>query len=118
MITRDEGIRQIETALWVPGDLGDLNLHVSNSEPNYPMVHCWLLRRPYYCDRGHIALNIGGIKGTDGQDGFPRYFFSYEEADQHTRAFLKWRLWKESYFMKDAAARYMPASLCRQTTND
>lgn len=30
----------------------------------------------------------------DWADSFPRYFYSFEEADQHTRSFLKWRIWK------------------------
>jgi hypothetical protein len=47
---------------------------------------------------GAIHLNIDGISDIDGADSFPRYFFSFKEADEHTRTFLKWRLWKERSF--------------------
>jgi hypothetical protein len=57
-------------------------------------VHAFLTLRPAYCDRGHIQLLIEGID-LDGADSFPRFFFSFREADEHTRTFLKWRLWKE-----------------------
>jgi hypothetical protein len=49
-------------------------------------------------DRGHIQLMIQGIHDLDDADSFPRYFFSFKEADAHTRAFLKWRLWKKRAF--------------------
>jgi hypothetical protein len=61
-------------------------------------VHAWLALRPVYCDRGHIQLCIDGPLYLDHADSFPRYFFSFEEADAHTRTFLKWRLWKERSF--------------------
>lgn len=59
------------------------------------VVVAWLQIRPAYCDRGHIQLNIDGPLQLDSADSFPRYFFSFIEADAHTRAFLKWRLWRE-----------------------
>lgn len=57
-------------------------------------VTCYLSLRPHYCDRGHIQLFIDGDLSIDGADSFPRYFFSFKEADEHTRTFLKWRLWQ------------------------
>lgn len=91
---RKEGIRQIEEAEWVRDEVGCLNLIVTDDTGR--RVHAWLRKRPLYCDRGHIQLHIEapGLY-IDSADSFPRYFFSFEEADQHTRAFLKWRLWKE-----------------------
>ena len=70
-----------------------LDLHVTHEKGTD--VHCQLSLRPSYCDRGHIQLLIDGdYIGLDYADSFPRFFFSFEEADKHTREFLKWRLWK------------------------
>lgn len=97
-MTREQGIRQIDEAQWELMD-GSLNLFVQDAQGR--RVHAWLTRRPHYCDRGHIQLNIdmpgtvAGIAELDDADSFPRYFFGFEEADRHTRAFLKWRIWKE-----------------------
>ena len=93
MTPRAEGLRQIETAQWTKDEYGQLNLHVHTPEGH--RVHAWLSLRPVYCDRGHIQLNIDGPLSLDGSDSFPRFFFSFREADEHTRTFLKWRLWKE-----------------------
>lgn len=92
-MTREEGLRQIDEAVWVRDDFGCLNLVVRDEDDH--VVHAFLSMRPPYCDRGHIQLNIDGSLNLDAADRFPRYFFSFEEADAHTRTFLKWRLWKE-----------------------
>jgi hypothetical protein len=89
-------LRQIEAAPWVKDEYGCLNLDATT--PGGAPVRAWLSLRPHYCDRGHIQLNIEGPLGLDGSDGFPRHFFSFAEADAHTRTFLKWRLWKERTF--------------------
>ena len=101
---RQEGIRQIDEAQWKDDHDGCLGLHVSTSE-GLP-VHAWLTLRPVYCDRGHIQLNIDGPLDLDRADSFPRYFFSFNEADWHTRTFLKWRLWQKR-MTPDAALRDM-----------
>lgn len=82
-------------AAWERDSDGCLNLHVHTARGE--RVHAWLSLRPQYCDRGHIQLTIDGplSLGLDVADGFPRYFFSFREADTHTRTFLKWRLWKQ-----------------------
>lgn len=97
MTTRQEGLRQIETANWVKDEYGVLNLDVRTPEGR--PVRAWLSLRPVYCDRGHIQLYIDGSLGLDHADSFPRFFFSFAEADAHTRTFLKWRLWKERTFL-------------------
>ena len=93
-MNKSEGIKQIDNAKWSKDDKHNiLDLHVTHEKGTD--VHCWLSLRPTYCDRGHIQLNIdGGVLCLDFADSFPRFFFSFEEADQHTREFLKWRLWK------------------------
>jgi len=92
-MNRQEGIKQIDEAQWKGYDGYCLGLHVETSD-NRP-VHAWLALRPVYCDRGHIQLIIDGPLDLDSADSFPRYFFSFDEANWHTRTFLKWRLWKE-----------------------
>lgn len=97
MFSKEEGIKQIDEAKWVKDDWGALNLYVS--QPNGTMAHCFLTLRPEYCDRGHIQLMIDAVgMGIDGADSFPRFFFSFEEADHHTRTFLKWRIWKHRVY--------------------
>lgn len=93
MIGREEGLSEIDNAKWVKDEYGCLNLYVNTPESR--PVHAWLSLRPSYCDRGHIQLNIDGPLSLDAADSFPRFFFSFREADEHTRVFLKWRLWKE-----------------------
>lgn len=93
MIACSEGLRQLETARWIKDEHGVLNLYVQT--PEGAQVHAWLSLRPPYCDRGHIQLCIDGPIDLDYADSFPRFFFSFREADEHTRTFLKWRLWKE-----------------------
>lgn len=83
-------LTMIDQAEWLVDDTGTLNLYVSDLE-NRP-VHCWLTERNYYCDRGHIQLMVDGHLDIDEADSFPRYFFSFEEADKHVRTFLKWRI--------------------------
>ena len=92
-MTREEGLHEIEEAKWERDGFGCLNMLVHTKEDE--RVYVWLSARPPYCDRGHIQLNIEGPLNLDGADSFPRFFFSFEEADVHTRIFLKWRLWKE-----------------------
>jgi hypothetical protein len=91
-MTREEGLREIDGAPWANGD-GCLEMRVHDA--NGHEILAWLAMRQPYCDRGHIQLNIDGPLGLDDADRFPRYFFSFAEADAHTRDFLKWRLWRE-----------------------
>jgi hypothetical protein len=44
-----------------------------------------------------LTLTDGPID-LDPADGFPRFFFSSREVDEHTRTFLKWRHWNERTF--------------------
>lgn len=92
-MTKEDGLAEINGAEWIEDQFKALNLFV-HTENNVP-IHCWLSLRPHYCDRGHIQLNIDGPLELDGHDGFPRFFFSFEEADHHCRTFLKWRIWRE-----------------------
>ena len=48
---------------------------------------------PYFTDK--YGTPWGAAFNLDDADSFPRFFFSFREADEHTRTFLKWRLWKE-----------------------
>lgn len=92
-MNKAEGIKEINNAKWSKDKYGNLNLYITH--PKGAKIHCWLSLRPTYCDRGHIQLNIDSIDlYLDSADSFPRFFFSFEEADKHTREFLKWRLWK------------------------
>lgn len=97
MITKEEGLKQIDEAKWVRDEWKVLNLIVS--QENGMDAHCMLSMRPHYCDRGHIQLLIeAGGMNLDHADSFPRFFFSFEEADRHVRTFLKWRIWKERVY--------------------
>ena len=92
-MNNSEGIKQIDNAKWSKDKFGCLNLHVTHGDNTD--IHCHLSLRPAYCYRGHIQLFIdGACLWLDSADSFPRFFFSFEEADKHTREFLKWRLWK------------------------
>lgn len=84
--------QEIDKAKWTKNEYGWLNMLVHNAEGR--PVYASLSLRPVYCDRGHIQLLIDGPLNLDGADSFPRFFFSFKEADEHTRTFLKWRLWK------------------------
>lgn len=86
------GVEEINSAEWIKDQYGWLNLKVHDKDGN--PIECALSLRPPYCDRGHIQLIIDGPLNLDGADSFPRFFFNFEEADRHTRTFLKWRLWK------------------------
>ncbi len=87
------GLAEIDNAKWVKDIYGSLNLDVTHEDGTN--IHCFLSLRNHYCDRGHIQLNIdSGSIDLDHSDSFPRFFFSFEEADAHTRTFLKWRIWK------------------------
>lgn len=92
-MTREQGLIQIDTVSWEKDEYNVLNLHVTDQRGND--IHAWLSLRPVYCDRGHIQLVIDGPLDLDTADSFPRFFFSFREADEHVRTFLKWRLWKE-----------------------
>ena len=86
-----DGVEEINKAEWVEREgFWYLNVFDQNGLP----VECYLERRPPYCDRGHFYLKIDGRLNLDDQDGFPRYFFRFEEACRHARDFLKWRIWK------------------------
>jgi hypothetical protein len=54
-----------------------------------------LERRPYYCDRGNWIAKVfptGGLAmDIDSQDGWPRYYFSFENAKSEVEAWLKKR---------------------------
>jgi len=52
MITREQGLQQIQTAAWTKDEYGILNLRVQNEQGLN--IHAWLSLRPIYCDRGHI----------------------------------------------------------------
>lgn len=96
-----KGLEEIDNAKWTLDETDTYNLHVHDAEGR--PVHCWIAKRPPYCDRGHLMMQIDGALGLDAQDSFPRYFFSWIEADRHTRAFLRWRLYQfrhpDSYLM-------------------
>lgn len=92
-LSKKQGLKQINDAKWEKDEFGCLNLHVTHEKGTD--IHCWLSLRPIYCDRGHIQLNIDGTYlALDSADSFPRFFFSFKEADKHVREFLKWRLWE------------------------
>lgn len=93
---KEKGLQEIDEAKWIKDQYNYLNLYVTDSEGR--KTHCFLSLRPNYCDRGHIQLNIDGALNLDHSDSFPRFFFSFEEADKHTRLFLKWRLWNHRVF--------------------
>lgn len=90
-----QGIAEIVNAKWEKDEYG-LNLRVHDNKDRE--IHVWLLLRPSYCDRGHIQANLEGLEDFDSADMFPRYFFSFEEADKHMRTFLMWRLWKHRIY--------------------
>lgn len=92
-MTREEGLLEIQAATWVKDEYGYLHLtvHDSNGRPVTLSLHL----RPHYCDRGHIQMNIEESSlYIDTADAFPRFFFSFEEANTHARLFLKWRIWQ------------------------
>lgn len=91
-ISKEEGLKEIDEAVWVEDKYKCLNLLIKHPESG--IIHAYLSLRPKYCDRGHIQLNIEGIRDLDEADSFPRFFFSTEEAQKHTKTFLRWRLWK------------------------
>lgn len=83
----------IETAEWKSDGYG-LVLTVKDKDGRD--AKCYLSKRPHYCDRGHLMLQVDAYFDLDFADSFPRYFFSFDEADKHTRRFLRWRIWKVS----------------------
>lgn len=54
-----------------------------------------LEKRPHYCDRGNYIAKLfpNGSLATeiDEQDGWPRYYFSFERASQEIEAWLEKR---------------------------
>src|ERR1700739_4357836 len=105
-ITTEESLNQINTAPWILDEFNTLNLYIDFPTTLLPptpptlvgkrvRIHCFLTRRPYYCDRGHICLSIvAPLLYLNSADSFPRYFWTFHEADTHTRTFLRWRLHK------------------------
>lgn len=91
-IIMKRALHQIDTAPWEEDENGTLNFYTEDSDRR--LIHCWLTLLPPWCDLGHIQLNIEGLNHLDAGPKFPRYFFSFEEANNHCRTFLKWRLWK------------------------
>lgn len=93
-----EALKEIDDAKWQKRLVSEtenqyyLNLNVKDRHNNNVDVQLELRR--FHCDRGHLMMKIEGIDDIDSQDNFPRYFFSFKEADNHTRIFLKWRLYK------------------------
>lgn len=99
----EDRINEIDTVQWQRDKHNTLNLFVTDKDGR--PLHAWLTLRPPYCDRGHIQLNIDGYLALDEMDSFPRYFFTFEEADRHCRTFLKWRLWEVRGISHDALCR-------------
>lgn len=52
-----------------------------------------LIPRPHYCDRGRWLLIVSweGIFGLDDQEGFPRYFFSLQRAQEEVQDWVDFR---------------------------
>lgn len=98
VLTLNEGLEEIESAMWRRDKFDTLWLRVPNREGR--VCALWMTRRMAYCDRGHIQMSVdllpdeNGFETIDASDGFPRFFFSFREADEHVRTFLRWRLWK------------------------
>lgn len=93
MTAKEIGIRQIDEANWDRDEYGTLFLRTICDKEGRK-VEPWMSIRPVYCDRGHMQVHIDGNLNLDEADGFPRFFFSFDEADKHTRTFLMWRLWQ------------------------
>lgn len=73
----------------------DLYVPFDRGEGRGPtMVHAFLQKRPYYCDRGHWSFNVDGIPDMDGADSFPRYYMDLEAAMCEVADFLNWRLFQ------------------------
>ena len=89
---KKEGLKQINRARWQAKE-NYWVLEVNDSK-GLPCIF-YLEKRPSWCDRGHYTLKIDCYLNIDPADGFPRYFFSFREAAQHARSFLRWRIWKE-----------------------
>ena len=83
----------IENTQWE--DRGKDGFYMSVLDADGHPVRLYIGHRPVHCDRGHLMLIVDGRLNLDPQDGFPRYFFSFNEADKHARAFLAWRIWKK-----------------------
>lgn len=92
-MTKEEGLKAIDKAEWYKDGFNYLFLEVPGQN-DFKCIAVLSLR-PHYCDRGHIQFNMEQSNfDLDGADSFPRFFFSFEEADHHVRTFLKWRIWK------------------------
>lgn len=81
---------------WEYDEYNIWNLKFKNDEFS---VHAFIQQRPHYCDRGHVQLNIdmhhsNGLPVMDRQDGFPRYYMSFETAKTECELFLLWRILK------------------------
>lgn len=96
---RQEGLRQIQNNEWKFDEWGALIMQVNGPDGE---VRAWIAPRPNYCDRGHFHLMLDGHIEIDEQDKFPRYFFTLNEAKQHARWFLAWKLWKHKELEHEA----------------
>jgi hypothetical protein len=56
MISRQEGLRQINDNAWQKDEYGALNQYVH--APDERLVHAFLLLRPHCCDRGQTLIGI------------------------------------------------------------
>lgn len=86
------GMDYIDTAPWEEDEKGKFNLYVQNEDSK--TVHCEIALKDEFFDRGPIELTIYGISNVKKSPNIQQYFFSFQEASNWCRMFLKWRLWK------------------------
>jgi len=77
-------------------DTHTLGYMVKGIEPSPADVDVLIEKRPVYCDRGHWMAKVFGVPNIDDGDMFPRYFMSLEAAKQEMKAWLVWRIYKET----------------------
>lgn len=62
------------------------------------MVVVTMEPRPHYCDRGNWVVKVTpvheDIADINGQDGFPRYYFDFENMMEEVLAWLERRLYE------------------------
>lgn len=54
----------------------------------------WVEKRPDYCDRGRVSVNVTSFHYSlhiDGHDSFPRYYFSLKNMFEEMEAWMKAR---------------------------
>ncbi len=63
-------------------------------EVRYEGALVWIVKRPWYCDRGHwsAAIDAPFQWNVDEQDGFPRYYMDLEVAKKEIGEWLIWRV--------------------------